>query len=132
MARITGRNARLYAAIAPGGTAEPVAFLDQWTLDQTSADIDVTTFDDENKTYLKDVADAKGTYKGYYDTETAQLYTAAADGLARKLYLYPDRTTNTKYHFGTATFDITTDTSQAGAVAISGTFSPASKIIKVG
>lgn len=131
MARVSGRNGRLYAAIASGGTAEPIAFLKSWSLDSSVDKLDATAFDDENKTYLAGLPDASGAFAGFYDDASAQLYTAATDGIARKVYLYPDRTASTKYWFGTAIFDFSIETPVDGPVAISGSFSAASRFAKV-
>jgi hypothetical protein len=132
MARIAGRNGALYANITSGGTAEPIAFLTQWTLDQSTGRTNVTAFGDTSQTYVSGLPDAQGTYNGWYDNATAQLYTAATDGVARKFYLYPDRTSSGTYWFGTAFFDFSIDTSVDGAVSINGTFAAATATAKVG
>jgi hypothetical protein len=132
MARLAGRNGSLYMNLTSGGTAEPVAFLTQWTLDQATPRTNVAAFGDTTQVYVGGLPDAQGTYSGWYDDATAQFYTAALDGIARKVYLYPDRTTSTKYFFGTAFFDMSVDISVDGAAAISGSWSAASAIAKVG
>lgn len=81
---------------------------------------------------MADVPNAQGTYDGYYDTATAQLYTAASDGLARKTYLYPDTSIPTTYWYGTATFDMSLDVPVDGAVGISGSFKAATSFAKAG
>lgn len=129
MGRIAGRNGRLYAGIASNGTAEPIAFLSKWALKFPSEKFDVTSLDDQNKTYVAGFPDCQGTYNGFYDTATAQLYTAAVDGVARKFYLYPDRSTSTTdYWFGTAIFDFNVDGGVDGPVNIDGTFAAASAV----
>lgn len=129
MARIAGRNGRLYVGLASGATAEPVAFLNKWSLEGASDKIDVTSFGDTGHAYVAGLPDAKGTYAGFYDTSTAQLWTAATDGVSRRFYLYPDITT-TPYWFGTAFFDMSLDGDVGGAVNISGTFAAASTVAK--
>lgn len=131
MARIHGRRGRLYVGLAnPAATAEPVTFLSNWTIDFTVDKVDVTAFGDSNKTYVAGLPDASGTTSGFYDTESAQLYTAGQDGLARKFYLYPD-TTDGDYFFGTALFDFSASGAVDGAVTISSSWSAASLISKV-
>lgn len=132
MARIAGRNGRLYAGIASGGTAEPIAFLGKWALNFTTDKYDVTSLGDTTKTYVAGLADCQGTYGGFYDTSTAQLYTAATDGVARKFYLYPDTGTATSYWFGTAFFDFNVDGDVGGPVTITGSLAAASAVAKVG
>jgi hypothetical protein len=89
MARIHGRSGRLYAGIASSGTAEPIAFLNSWSVDFSSDDVEVTSFGDTSKVYVSGLPDVAGTFAGFYDDATAQMYTAAVDGVARKFYLYP-------------------------------------------
>lgn len=131
MPRIAGRNGALYAEVTPGN-AIPIAFLNQWTLNAQSNRTDVTAFGDTSLVYVQGLPDAQGTYAGFYDNATVQTYTAAADGLARKIYLYPDRTQTGVYWFGTAFFDYSIDTSADGAVTISGSWAAATPIQRVG
>lgn len=132
MPRIAGRNGALYAAITSGGTAEPIAFLNNWSLDFSTEKIDVTSFGDSSMVYVSGLPDVQGTYAGFYDDATPQLYTAAVDGVARRFYLYPNRSTPGQYWFGTAIFDMSIDASVDGAVAISGSLAAASPTSKVG
>lgn len=133
MARIAGRNGRLYAGISSAGTAEPIAFLNKFTASWTTDKFDVTSFGDANKTYVSGLPDFQATYAGFYDTATAQLYTAATDGVARKFYLYTDvvGTPTTQYWFGTALFDFNIDEPVDGPVAISGSFAAATATAKI-
>lgn len=132
MSRISGKNGRLYANITSGGTAEPIAFVNQFSLNFSTDKQDVTAFGDTNKVYVSGYSDATGDFAGFYDDATAQLYTAAVDGVARKFYFYPDSTAATKYFFGTAIFDFSVTEQIGGGVAISGSWAAASAISKVG
>lgn len=132
MAAIHGRNGALYAAIASGGTAQPIALLNSWSFNRNTDRTEVTAFGDTNKQYLTGLPDAQGDYAGFYDDASAQLYTAASDGVARKMYLYPDRTNTGVYWFGTAFFDMSVSTRVDGAVEISGSWAAATPIAKVG
>jgi hypothetical protein len=132
MARIAGRNGRLYANITSGGTAEPIAFLNNWSLSFTTDNIEVTAFGDTHKTYVSSLPDVSGSFAGFYDDATAQTYTAATDGVARKFYLYPDNTSTGKYWFGTAFFDFSVSSDVGGAVQVSGDLAAASVVAKVG
>ena len=131
MARLHGRAGRLYAGIASGGTAEPITFLNSWSFDASTDDVDVTAFGDTNKTYVSGLPDFKGSFAGFYDNASAQLYTAAVDGVARKFYLYAS-TSDAIYWFGSATFDMSVETGVADAVKISGSCVAASAVAKVG
>jgi hypothetical protein len=131
MARIHGRNGRLYAGLTSGGTAEPVTFLNNWSISFAVDNVDVTAFGDTGKVYVAGLPDASGSYSGFYDDETVQFYTAATDGIARKFYLYPSTSSNTKYWFGTAIFDFNVDAAVDGAVQVTGDWHAASAISKV-
>ena len=132
MARQHGRNARLYMNITSGGTAEPVAFLRQWSISFATDNVEVTSMGDSNKVYVAGLPDASGSYSGFYDDTTAQMYTAGTDGVARKFYLYPSTGSTAQYFFGTALFDFSLDSSVDGANTISGDFQAASLVSKVG
>lgn len=133
MARIAGRNGRLYVGLASGtAAAESVAFLNAFTVEFATDDIEVTAFGDSNKVYVAGLPDVKGTYAGFFDDATAQTYTAALDGVARRFYLYPNNTNVGQYWFGTATFDFSVDGSVADAVKVSGNFTAASTVAKIG
>ena len=133
MARIHGRNGRLYVSITSTSTnAEAIAFLTKWSLDSSTDRTDVTAFGDTNKTFLAGLPAQTGAYEGWYDNATAQLYTAAIDGVARRFYLYPDNTLTTQYWFGTGFFDFSIETPVDGGVSIKGSFDAASAVSKVG
>ena len=131
MARIHGRNARVYLAIASGGTAEPLPFHAKWSISFETAKDEVTAFGDANKVYVAGLPDASGEFSGFYDDATAQAYTAAVDGVARKFYLYPSAS-NTQYWWGTILPDFKVDGDVGGPVAVSSSWNAASAIVKQG
>ena len=132
MARIAGRNGMLYMNLTSAGTAEPVAYLNNWSLDFATDKIDVTAFGDTTKIYVSGLPDCQGTYAGFYDDATVQMYTAASDGVARKFYLYPSTSLVTQYWYGTGLFDMSIDGTVDGPVAVSGSFAAASVTTKKG
>ena len=132
MARIHGRNGRVYMALASGGTAEPVAFLSGWSISFAVDKAEVTSFGDANKIYVAGLPDASGDFSGFYDDATVQTYTAAADGVARKFYLYPSTLTNTQYWFGTIFPDFGVNAAVDGAAQVTSSWNAASAIIKQG
>jgi hypothetical protein len=133
LARIHGQRGRLYVGIASStAAAEPVSFLNSWSMDSATDKAEVTAFEDANKTYVSGKEDASGSFAGFYDNATAQLYTAATDGQARRFYLYPDHTTGpANYWFGTGIFDFSVSGDVGDAVKVSGNWSAASDISKV-
>lgn len=132
MSRIHGRNGRVYMNLTSGGTAEPIAFLNSWSITFAVDKPEVTAFGDPNKVYVAGLPDASGEFSGFYDDATVQTYTAASDGIARKFYLYPSTLTNTQYWFGTILPDFSVNAAVDGPAAISSSWNAASAIIKQG
>jgi hypothetical protein len=133
MARIAGRNGRMYVNLTSGGTAEPLAFVTNWSIGLATDKFDVTAMGDTTKVYVAGLPDASGDVSGFYDNATSQLYSAAIDGVARKAYLYPDIVGSpAQYFFGTALLDFNVDVPVDGPVAITGSWSAASSFAKVG
>lgn len=133
MARIPGRNARVYLGLATSAAAaEPIAFQAKVSFDAATDKIDVTAFGDSNKVYVAGLPDASGSFEGFYDDATVQSYTAAQDGIARKMYIYPSTLTNAQYFFTTAIVDFSFESGVSDAVTVSASWSAASTFVKVG
>ncbi len=132
MARLHGRKGRLYVQLQTADTAaQPVAFLNKWTASFATDTVEVTAFDDDNKTYLAGMPDASGTFAGFLDDATLQTYSAARDGGPRKFYKYPSTLDNSKYFFGTGIFDFSAAGGTAEAVSMSGSWKAASLVQRV-
>lgn len=133
MGRIHGRGGAFYMAITSGGTAEPIAYLNQWSIEFSTDNAEVTALGDTNKVYVAGLPDCSGSFAGFFDDATAQTYTAAQDGVARKFYLYPNRAgTPGQYWFGTCLPDFKVSGDVGGAVTISGDWNAAGAVAKVG
>lgn len=131
MARQHGRNSRIYIAVASGGSAENIPFLNSWSLDFAVDKVEVTAFGDANKVYVSGLPDASGSFGGFYDDATAQFLTAASDGVARKMYLYPDSTDTGEYFHGEILLDFSMSSGVSEAHAISANWNASSAIVKV-
>ena len=113
--------------------AEPVAYLSKWSISASVDNIDVTAMGDAVKVSVAGLPDASGSFSGFFDDASAQTYTAATDGLARRFYLYPTTPALAgPYWFGTGLFDFSAEAAVAGAVTISGDWSAASTVAKIG
>lgn len=132
MARIAGRNARMYVAITSGGTAELIPYIKSFSIKSATDRYDVTAQGDTGKAYVAGLPDAQGDWSGFYDTATAQLFTASQDGVARRVYMYPDITSPGTYWFTTAFFDFNIENSVDAASPINGTWAAATSLAKVG
>jgi len=126
VARIHGRNGILYAGIASGAAASPVAFLSDWEIDFTTDKVEVTAMGDINKVYVTGLPDAAGNFTGWYDDATSQTYIAARDGISRNFYLYGNTNNATDYFFGAFFPDFSVIGGVGQAVNIKGTWAAAS------
>ena len=134
MARIHGRRGRVYVGIASdSAAAEALPYTATWSIAFATDNAEVTAFGDTVKTYVAGLPDASGSFSGFLDDASAQTYTAAADGLARRFYLYPTTPSVTgPYWFGTALFDFNAEADVGDSVKVSGDWSAASAITKIG
>lgn len=131
MAKYTGKHTRVYIGVNPTSQATPAIFIKEWDHNSSFDAIEATTFEDKNMTYVAGEADASGSYSGYCDDATAQLYTASRDGQARRFYFYPDTRDTSKYTFGWAIFSWTESHNKTGIAEMSGSWNAASDITKV-
>src|SRR5690242_5122469 len=73
--------------------ATPLRFINKWTLDGETEQLEVTSFGDTTKTYLSGLPNAQGTLTGFQDntatTGSTALFAMSQSGTARRLYLYP-------------------------------------------
>lgn len=114
-------------------TAEPLPFLASWSFKAETEKEDVTAFGDTNKVFVAGLPDSSGEFSGFMDDATAQTYTAAVDGNARKFYLYPDATNSPGvYWFGTILPDFSANAAVSGSVEMSASWNAASNVSKVG
>lgn len=133
MSRIHGRRGRIYFGVASdSASASPLPFFATWSMNFATDKAEVTAMGDDNKIYVAGLPDASGQFSGFFDDTTAQTYTAAVDGLARKFYLYPSILSNSIYFFGTILADFSIDGSVSDAVKVSASWNAASIISKVG
>ena len=134
MARTHGKNGQLYVGIAAAtSAAEPLVNMKKWSANFATDRAECTSFGDSNKVYVAGLPDASGDFDGFWDTVSLQTYTAAVDGIARKIYFYPTTPSNVgPYFYGTAFLDFQIDVPVDGVVAVKVTWSPASTITRVG
>jgi hypothetical protein len=109
-----------------------VAFFAKWSLKAASDRYEVTALGDANKVYVAGLPDASGDFSGFYDDATVQTYTAATDGVARKMYIYPSILTASQYWYGTALPDFNVSSAVGGAAEITASWNAASAWTKIG
>jgi hypothetical protein len=132
MSRIHGRNGIAYVGIASGSLASPVAYLADWTVNNTVDKVDVTAMGDKFKAYVAGLPDASGDFSGWYDDATSQTYIAAVDGIARNFYLYPNTNNLLNYFFGTIFPDFSVSGGVGAAVSVKSTWAAGSIVQRYG
>lgn len=106
-----------------GATTVQVADLNKWTLDMARDQVEVTAFGDINKQYVLGLPDVKGTYGGWWTSESSPPLFDVAQGTAPvTLDLVPSTTEPTFFFSGLAYLDASIDVASDGAVSLSGNF----------
>ena len=121
----------VYVGIASGAAASPVAYMNDWTINFTVDQPEVTAFGDLNKIYVSGLPDASGEFSGFYDDASRQLYTAARDGVARNFYLYPNTVADPNmYWFGQILPDFAISGNIGAAISVKANWKASSAILK--
>ena len=128
--RIHGRAGIAYLSLRSGDPATPVAFLSDWTIQYTRELYDTTTIVDPQHVYTAGTVNTEGSFSGFYDTATAQTYTAAVDGLPRNLYIYPSVTNISQFFSGSILPDFNLGAGAGAAVALSVSWTGSGPVIK--
>jgi hypothetical protein len=130
--RFHGRNGLVYLSVRNGDAASPLTYLNSWAVSWTGSTSDVTTLADTQHVHVTDLPDVTGTFSGFLDSGTSQAYIAAADGLPRDMFLYPDSTNTSQYFSGPVLADLAVTGSAAAAVAISVNWVAAGLVTRAG
>ena len=146
MARIHGRNGRLYvdtaatAAAEGAATATEIPFLADYSIEQARDRAEVTSFGDTTKTYVAGLADASGSLNGFLDDSSLEIYTIA-DGSPRAFYLYLDASSGARqapvdssgagYWYGLATFDVSTNEGVGDAAKVTINWSASTSVTRL-
>lgn len=134
MARRSGRNGRVYIDVSANanGSATPVSTVQTWSISQTRDRIETTCLGDSSKQYIMGLGDATGSFAGLIDLGVTN-WSTIADGNARKMYIYPDRSNHeTIYWFTTAVLDASFDSGVNDLVKASVNFAASTDLIAVG
>lgn len=133
MSRRHGKNIRVFMNLTSGGLAEPIAFVRSLSANFTTDKVEVTASGDVNKVYVAGLPDGAGSFEFWYDDATVQTYTAAVDGISRKMYLYPDFVnTPTQYWYGYILPDFNISATIDGGVEGTASWNAAGAILKAG
>jgi hypothetical protein len=122
MAKYHGQGGVVYLATTGSGTATATVGLSNWSLDMASDRVEVTSFEDGNKTYVQGKRDIKGELSGFWTDTNDELFDGSESTDGVKLYLYPSRDAATRYFYGPAWLDASIEVPADGAVTIKGSF----------
>lgn len=122
----------MYVGLTQAAAASPTNFVGSWSVDAATDRDEVTAQGDSTKVYVAGLPDFQIEYSGFLDAASPQFYTAAADGLDRKVYLYPDTADTAKYWFGTAFFDHSSEFPVDASEKFSGTATAATGFVAQG
>lgn len=122
MARYAGKGGVVYLSTTGTGDATKVLHLTSWSLNMPTDRIEVTSMDDENKTYVQGFKDVTGQLASHWDDTDDQLFAGSDSDDGVKMYLYPSKLVPGKYFYGPAWLDASINTSFNGSVDLSANF----------
>jgi len=119
MATLFGRNAIVYLQ-GSGSDAELLSEASEFHISLDFEEGDDGAFGDTWATSLKGRMKWSGSLNGNYDTAATLSWDAATATSSRKLYIYPDRATMTRYYYGTCFPKLSIDGTLTSVVKFSG------------
>jgi hypothetical protein len=122
MSRYHGRAGKLYLE-GSGGLAIPMVALSEWSIDESKARVDATSFDDSNIVEYAGLPMLSGKFNGYWDDTYDSLFLATEANVSKKMYIYPSTGVATRYWQGLAWVDYSITGSVKDMVKIAGSFS---------
>ena len=118
-----GRDAAIYISTSAAGTAAPLLTMTAWTMDRSTARVDITNFDSVNQEELQGWPALRGTFEGFWNSDETKLFAASTSVDGVKMYLYPTKRAPAKYVACTAWLDASTETRVDGVSRVRGTYS---------
>lgn len=122
MAKYHGQNSRLYMSTSGAGAAAPLTGLTAWSLNRETDTVEVTSFEDNNKTYLQGKPNISGDFSGFWDETLDELFDASESSTPVKMYGYPSILVPTVYHYGTAWINASLEIDVNDAIKVSGSY----------
>ena len=122
MAKYHGRKGQIEL-----GTASPLTVLGAlsgWNLSFARDKVDVTSFGEDNKTYLVGLKDVSGGFEGFFDSDFIDdLYTAGDSATGTTVRITPNTDIPTYYFEGPAWVDLSVTGAVNDAIKVSCTLS---------
>ena len=118
-----GRDAAIYISTSATGTASNLLTMTAWTMDRSTARVDITNFDSTNQEELQGWPALRGTFEGWWNSDENKLFTASTSADGVKMYLYPSKRVPSKYVSCTAWLDASIETGVDGVSRVRGSWS---------
>lgn len=111
-------------AVSPtiGGTVVPVALITEWSFDRSSDYVETTSLGDANKTWVKGLDNAQGTFTGQWDSTDDVLFEAAESVEGCDIEIWPNVDSDACFR-GPGYLDVSIKGGVSSAVTIDGKFS---------
>lgn len=100
-----GQEGRVYISSTLEGAAVLVCELSEWTLDSARDKAEVTSFCDNNKSYIPGKPDMTGSLSGFWNSDSDILFDAAESPDGVQMILYPSVLVPEQYWAGPAFLD---------------------------
>jgi len=116
MATLHGKNGVVYMG---ENTATQITELTEWHISIDRDLAEDTVMGDSWRTQLKGIISWSGSFAGYMDTASNDLFTAATGANKQRIYIYPDANNSTAYYYGYCWPNLTIDATLGDVVAVS-------------
>jgi dihydrodipicolinate synthase/N-acetylneuraminate lyase len=133
MAKVAGRQSRLYIGISDGAEATPLIGTKSFSVDAQRDAYETTSQGDTSKTFLVGLPGGSGQFAGFFDTAGGTAFSASiGNALSRKVYGYFNSADATRYFYCTALFSASMSAAVDGVVEVSGNFNADTPLVFVG
>ena len=125
--KFAGRNAAIYMDPAGGTTYVWLRGMNTWAIDLGTDEIDVSEFQDTNRTTLVGLENGRVTLGGFHRNDEDKLYIGrlqARAGVASSFIIYPSTSDAPHYFAGHGFPSVTSGGDMGGAVTLAATVSP--------
>jgi hypothetical protein len=117
--KYAGKSSIVYVSTTGAGAPVLVGALNNFTLDNSTTDIDTTEFGASNRTSVQGFPASNGTFAGFWASDDTTMRQAAQSADGCNIAMYPSRNAMSKYFGGPAWVDMSLTTSVDGAVTTS-------------
>jgi len=114
--KYAGKTSIVYVSTSGAGSPVLVGALREFTIDNSTTDIDTTEFGASNKTSVQGFPSSNGTFTGFWASDDTTMRQASQSVDGCQLAIYPSRNAMSKYLGGPAWVDMSLRSAVDGAV----------------